>query len=354
MISITKTTNPKPKPLDESKLGFGKIFTDHILLMDYNRQDGWHNIRIEPYKNFELDPAAMVLHYGQAIFEGTKAYRGANGEILMFRPQDNIARMNRSGARLCIPPMDVPTVVNAMKEFINLEKDWVPSSPNTSLYIRPTIIATDVHLGVRASDTYLFYVILSPVGSYYAEGLNPVKIFVEDEYVRAVRGGTGFTKCAGNYAASLIGSERAKEMGYSQVLWLDGVDLKYVEEVGSMNIFFVIDNVLVTPALHGSILPGITRDSVIQYAQYKGYKVEERRISIDEVFESAKKGLLTECFGTGTAAVISPVGELRKDDEVIKINNGEIGPVAQMLYDEITGIQYGRLPDPFGWVVKVK
>ncbi|MBR3750730.1 MAG: branched-chain amino acid aminotransferase [Clostridia bacterium] len=351
---IQKTTTPKAKPVDESALTFGKVFTDHMLMINYTEGKGWHDERIVPYQNLDMDPACMVLHYGQAIFEGMKAYKTADGRVQMFRPQDNINRMNKSGERLCIPALPVDKVVDCIKQLVEVEKDWIPTAPNTSLYIRPTIIATDVALGVHASKTYLFYVILSPVGPYYKEGLNPVKIFVEDEYVRAVRGGTGFTKCAGNYAASLIGSERAAKFGYSQVLWLDGVERKYVEEVGAMNMFFVIDNVLVTPPLEGSILGGITRDSVIKYARHKGLEVQERKIAIDEVMDAARSGHLNEAFGSGTAAVISPVGMLRMDDEEVVINNNEIGPIAQMLYDEITGIQYGRLSDPFGWVVEVK
>ncbi len=352
-MRIEKAAVLKEKPQDENKLGFGQVYTDHMLMMDYSPMEGWHDMRIVPYQPLELDPACMALHYGQAIFEGMKAYKGKDGQIRLFRPSSNFERMNRSGERLCIPPINVDEAVKGLEELVLLEQDWIPTAPNTSLYIRPTIIATDAHLGVRASNTYLFFIILSPVGPYYAEGLNPVKIFVEDEYVRAVRGGTGFTKCAGNYAASLIGSEHAKEVGYSQVLWLDGVERKYVEEVGSMNIFFVIDNVLVTPPLEGSILGGITRDSVIKYAKYKGLKVEERKLPIAEVFQAAKEGRLNECFGTGTAAVISPVGMLRMEDEEIIINNNQIGPIAQMMYDEITGIQYGRLEDPVGWVVKL-
>lgn len=349
-IQLAKTLKQKPGPNDP--LPFGHIFTDHMLLLNYTRGKGWHDLRIEPYQNLSLDPAAMVLHYAQEIFEGLKAYHSPQGP-LMFRPQDNITRMNRSAERLCIPPLPVKEVVDGILELVKLEKGWIPTAPNTSLYVRPAIIATDVHLGVRTSDSYLFFVILCPVGSYYASGLNPVKIFVEDEYVRAVKGGTGFTKCGGNYAASLIGGERAKKLGYSQVLWLDGVHKKFIEEVGAMNIFFVIDNKLVTPALEGSILAGITRDSVIQYAKHRGYAVEERPIEITEVFAAHKEGRLSECFGTGTAAVISPVGELRMEEEVMVINNNQIGPVSQMLYDGLTGIQYGRLPDPFGWVIKV-
>lgn len=354
MIPVEKTNVLKAKPQDESKLSFGKIFTDYMLKMDYNGEKAWHNARIVPYAPFSMDPASMVFHYGQSIFEGMKAYRTEDNHILMFRPKDNMIRMNLSGKRLCIPELDPDVAVEAIKDLVRVEKDWVPSAPNTSLYIRPTRMAMDAALGVHASHEYLFFVILSPVGPYYAEGLDPVKIYVEDEYVRSVRGGTGFTKCSGNYAASLIGSERAEQLGYSQVLWLDGIERKYVEEVGSMNIFFVIDNVLVTAPLNsGSILGGITRDSVIKYARYKGYEVQERKLAISEVFEAHERGSLNEVFGTGTAAVISPVGVLRMDDKEIIINDNKIGPIAQMLYDDITAIQYGKKPDPFGWVVEV-
>ena len=350
---IQKTTAPKAKPADESSLTSGKVFTDHMLMINYDENQGWHGERIVPYQNLDMDPACMVLHYGQAIFEGMKAYKASDGRVLMFRPEDNINRMNRSGARLCIPPLPVEKVVACIEKLVEIEKDWIPTAPNTSLYIRPTIIATDVALGVHASKSYLFYVILSPVGPYYKEGLNPVKIFVEDEYVRAVRGGTGFTKCAGNYAASLIGSERAAQFGYSQVLWLDGVELKYVEEVGSMNVFFVIGDEVVTPELLGSVLPGITRKSCIEILKDWGYKVSERRLSIDEVEEAAKNGQLKEMFGTGTAAVVSPVCELKYKDDVIKIGDGSIGALTQKLYDELTGIQLSKREDKHGWVSKV-
>lgn len=354
-MKLQKATVLKTKPTDESKLCFGKIFTDHMLCMAYHTSTGWQEPEIKPYGDFSLDPATMALHYGQEIFEGLKAYKTPDDRTLLFRPADNFARMNRSGARLYIPPLDVDTCVESLKQLVKLEEGWIPRSEGTSLYIRPTIIATDPYLGVKASDSYLFFIILSPVGAYYAEGLKPVKIYVEHEYVRSVKGGTGFTKCAGNYAASLAGSEKAKKLGYSQVLWLDGVTHKYVDEVGSMNICFVIDGTLVTPSLEeGSILPGITRDSVLKYARHKGIKVEERRISIDELIDAADSGKLNEAFGTGTAAVISPVGELSYGDKHIIINNNEMGSIAAMMYNDITGIQYGKIVDPFGWTVEVK
>lgn len=352
-ISITLSKNLKKKPEDETKLGFGKIFTDHMFIMDYTRGKGWYNPRIVPYGDFSLDPASTVLHYGQAIFEGTKCYRRADGGLQLFRPEQNFARMTRSAQRMCMPALDEELAMEGLKQLLAVEKDWVPHTDGTSLYIRPTMIATDVHLGVHASHNYRFYIILSPVGAYYDQGLKPVGIYVEDEYVRAIRGGVGFTKCAGNYAASILAGEIAEEKGYDQVLWLDGVEQKYVEEVGSMNMMFAYGNKIVTPMLNGSILPGITRQSIITLAKQLGYEVEEKRIAIADVFADAKAGRLTEAFGTGTAAVISPVGELCWKDEKLTIGDGNIGPVAQKLYDTLTGIQYGRLNDDNGWTVRL-
>lgn len=352
-ISITKTTAPKTKPADESALGFGRIFTDHMFLMDYEEGKGWYDPRIVPYAPFTMDPAAMVLHYGQAIFEGTKCYRRADGGIQLFRPADNLARMTRSAQRMGMAALDEETALEGLKQLVLLDQDWVPHQDGTSLYIRPTMISTDVALGVHASKKYLFYIILSPVGAYYKEGLKPVDIYVEDSYVRAVRGGVGFTKCAGNYAASILAGSIAEKKGYAQVLWLDGVEQKYVEEVGSMNMMFAYGNKIVTPALNGSILPGITRASVLQLARDMGYETEESRLNIEEIFADARSGRLTEAFGTGTAAVISPVGGLCWKDEKITIGDGRIGSVAQKLYDTLTGIQYGRLEDKNGWIVKL-
>ncbi len=349
-IKVQKTTSPKQKPQDESKLGFGQIFTDHMFLMNYTRGQGWHDARIVPYGAFDMDPACMVLHYGQAIFEGTKCYRREDGGLQLFRPEENLARMTRSAQRMGMPALDEAAALEGLKQLVKLDADWVPHQDGTSLYIRPTMIATDAHLGVHASHTYLFYIILSPVGAYYKEGLKPVGIYVEDEYVRAVRGGVGFTKCAGNYAASILAGEVAESKGYAQVLWLDGVEQKYVEEVGSMNMMFAYGNKIVTPMLNGSILPGITRNSILTLARQLGYEVEEKRLAIADIFADAKAGKLTEAFGTGTAAVISPVGELCWKDEKLTIGGGQIGPVAQKLYDTLTGIQYGRLPDENGWV----
>lgn len=352
-IRVTLSTALKQKPQDESQLGFGRIFTDHMFLMNYTEGTGWHDARIVPYGDFSMDPASMVLHYGQAIFEGTKAYRRADGGIQLFRPQANMARMSSSARRMCMPALDEETALEGLKKLIEIEQDWVPHQEGTSLYIRPTMIAQDVQLGVHASKTYLFYIILSPVGAYYKEGLKPVGIYVEDAYVRAVRGGVGFTKCAGNYAASILAGEIAATKGYAQVLWLDGVEQRYIEEVGAMNMMFAYGNKIVTPMLNGSILPGITRNSVLTLAAQLGYDVEEKRIAIDEVFADIKSGKCTEAFGTGTAAVISPVGELCWKDEKLTVGDGSIGPVAQKLYDTLTGIQTGKLADENNWIVKL-
>jgi len=351
-IKIVKTTTPKEKPAANA-LGFGKHFTDHMFVMDYSVEKGWHDARIVPYGPIEIEPSCMVLHYGQAIFEGLKAYKSADGGVLLYRPFENMKRLNRSNDRLCIPQIDVDFAVEAIKQLVLLEKDWIPEGDGTSLYIRPFIFGTDNALGVHPSNTYKFIVILSPVGSYYAGGLTPVKIWVESEYVRAVRGGIGFAKTAGNYAASLKAQEVAGKQGYSQVLWLDGVEQKYVEEVGAMNIFFKIDGEIVTPALNGSILAGITRDSVIEVLRGNGYKVTEKKISIDEIYEAYKAGKLEEVFGTGTAAVISPVGELCYRDEKMVINNNEIGQVSQFLYDTITGMQKGAIEDKYNFTYKI-
>ena len=351
-ISITKTTQPKEKP-DVNKLGFGRYFTDHMFIMDYEKGKGWHNPRIVPYGPLSLDPSTMIFHYGQGIFEGLKAYKTDDNRVLLFRPEKNLERANISNDRLCIPPIDEEFALKAIKELIKLEKDWIPDAKDTSLYIRPFIISTDPYIGVKPSSTYMFIVILSPVGPYYPEGLDPVKIYVEDEYVRAVRGGIGFAKTLGNYAASIKAQEKAANLGYTQVLWLDGIEMKYVEEVGTMNLFFKIDGEVVTPALNGSILAGVTRDSVIQLLKSWNVTVVERQIAIHEVIDAHKNGKLEEIFGTGTAAVISPVGELNYHGEKLIINGGNIGEMSQKLYDSITGIQTGRLPDNMGWTQEV-
>ena len=352
-IKIERTQNPQPKPVPGQKLGFGKIFTDHMFVMNYTEGQGWHDPRIVPFQKISLSPAAMVYHYGQEMFEGLKAYKGENGEAYLFRPDMNAKRTNASNDRLVIPQIPEEDFVQAIRAVVDVDRDWIPTEPGTSLYIRPFIIATDEFLGVAPSKTYLFMIILSPSGAYYESGLAPVGIWIEDEYVRAVRGGIGYAKTGGNYAASLIAQKKAHDAGFSQVLWLDGVDRKYIEEVGAMNIFFKIAGKVVTPSLNGSILPGITRNSVIELCKSWGYEVEERRISVDELIEAQKNGTLEEVFGTGTAAVISPVGKLRYVDEVMTIQDGQTGPLSLKLYDTITGIQTGRLPDERGWRVKV-
>ncbi|MBR4108990.1 MAG: branched-chain amino acid aminotransferase [Oscillospiraceae bacterium] len=352
-IKIELTKNPKQKPAPGAKLGFGKIFTDHMFMMNYTEGQGWHDPRIVPYQNISLDPSAMVFHYGQEMFEGLKAYKNPDGNVYLFRPDMNAKRTNNTNDRLVIPQLPVEDFVQAVSAVVDVDRDWIPTEPGTSLYIRPFIIATDEFLGVAPSKTYLFMVILSPSGAYYESGLAPVGIWIEDEFVRAVRGGIGFAKTGGNYAASLIAQQKAHDAGFSQVLWLDGVERKYIEEVGAMNIFFKIGGKVVTPALSGSILPGITRDSTIQLCKDWGYEVEERKISADELLEAQKNGTLEEVWGTGTAAVISPVGKLRYKDEVMTIANGETGPLSMKLYETITGIQLGKLPDNKGWRVKV-
>lgn len=350
-ISITKTTTPKPKP-DINNLGFGQYFSDHMFTMDYI--DGkWQNAQIVPYQNISMDPATMALHYGQLIFEGMKAYKTADGSIFLFRPRKNFERVNVSNERLAMPPVDEDFCLEALCELIKLDADWIPDKPGTSLYIRPFMFATDPFLGVRPSQTYKFMIILSPVGAYYSEGLNPVKIYAEDEFVRAVRGGVGFTKTAGNYAASLKAQTEAHDKGYSQVLWLDGIERKYIEEVGSMNVFFKIGDEVITPELSGSILSGITRMSVIELLQKWGVKVTERKLSIDEVMAAAENGTLKESWGTGTAAVISPIGELNFKGNAQVINNNEIGELTSKLYDTITGIQTHKIADDMGWTFKV-
>ncbi len=352
-IKITKTTTPKAKPAPGQPLGFGKIFTDHMFVMNYTEGKGWHDARIVPYQNLSLAPSAMVFHYGQEMFEGLKAYKGEDGSVYLFRPDMNAKRANNSNKRLVIPELPEEDFVDAIKAVVDVDRDWIPTDPGTSLYIRPFIIATDEFLGVAPSKTYLFIVILSPSGAYYESGLEPVGIWIEDEYVRAVKGGMGYTKTGGNYAASLIAQVKAHDDGYSQVLWLDGVERKYIEEVGAMNIMFKINGKVVTPMLNGSILPGVTRDSILQVCRDWGYEVEERRISVDELVAAAKDGSLEEVWGTGTAAVVSPVNKLRYEDEVMHIGDGGIGELTQKLYDELTGIQWGKRPDTRGWRVTV-
>ncbi len=352
-IRYEKTNTPKEKPANDNPLTFGTIFTDHMFIMNYETKKGWHDARIVPYQPITLDPSAMVFHYGQEMFEGLKAYKTKEGKTLLFRPDKNIERANRSNDRICIPQINEEDFLEAIKAVVKVDEDWIPTKPGTSLYIRPFVIAVDPFLGVRPSNTYMFMIILSPVGAYYPEGLNPVKIWIEDEYVRAVKGGIGEAKTGGNYVASIKSQIKAHDNGYSQVLWLDGIERKYIEEVGAMNIFFKIDGKIVTPMLNGSILSGVTRNSVINLAKHWGLEVIEKRISIDEVYEAYKSGMLEEVFGTGTAAVISPVGQLRWGDIIMDVNEGKIGEVSQKLYDTVTGIQTGKVEDEFGWTVEV-
>lgn len=351
---IEKTTSPKQKPQDESKLSWGEIFTDHMFIMNYDDGKGWHNRRIVQYGPISLDPSAKIFHYGQEIFEGMKAYKTPDGKVVMFRPEENMKRMNTSCERMCMPVFDEKEALDAIAELIKLDEAWIPTKSGTSLYIRPFMIGVDHRLSAKEAHQYLFIVILSPVGAYYPNGLAPVNIYVEDKYVRAVKGGTGEAKCGGNYAASMRSQVEAEKDGYSQVLWLDGVYRKYVEEVGAMNVFFVIDGKVVTPELNGSILPGITRKSVIQVLKDWNIPVEERKLSIDELAEAYKNGKFQEAFGAGTAAVISPVGKLKWGEMIMDINGGRIGEISQRLYDEITGIQTGLRPDKHGWVYVVK
>ncbi len=352
-FKIERTTAPKAKPESEDKLGFGKIFTDHMFIMNYDEGQGWHDARIVPYAPIALDPASMCLHYGQEVFEGMKAYKTVDGGIQLFRPEKNMARLNVSNERLCIPLIDEDFCVEAIKKLVEVDQDWIPTQAGTSLYIRPFIFAIDPHVGVHPAKHLMFVVILSPVGNYYPQGLNPVDIYVEQNYVRAVKGGMGFTKTAGNYAASLKAQDEAEKIGYTQVLWLDGVERKYIEEVGTMNVFFIIGDEVITPELSGSILSGITRMSVIELLKSKGYKVSERKLSIQEVYDAHEKGLLKEAFGTGTAAVISPIGTFEWNGKKITVGDGGIGETSQMLYDTITGIQCGKIKDEFNWIQKI-
>jgi len=355
MVSITRVAESQRKPIppDDTQLGFGRYFSDHMFMMDYTPEPGWHNPRIVPYAPLPLDPACMVLHYGQEAFEGLKAYRGVDGAIRLFRYHKNLERLNASAKRLCMPTFDSATVADAMKQLVLLEKDWIPKTEGCALYIRPNLVGVDPFLGVRSSQSFLLYIIVGPVGSYYPEGFNPVSIWVSDRYVRAVRGGIGEAKTSGNYAASLYGQMEAKKKGYTQVLWLDGIEHRYVEEVGTMNIFFVIGDEAITSPLTGSILPGVTRDSVLQILRAWGHKVSERMLGIDEVVAAAEKGTLREVFGTGTAAIISPVGSFHYQDKTHRVADGRTGPLSNKLYEHILAIQYGREKDPYGWTERI-
>jgi len=349
-IEILPLEQPKHPNRDETALVFGKEFTNRMFTMPYDKGKGWHSPKIEPYGPLTLDPAALVLHYAQEIFEGLKAFRRQDGSIALFRPRDNFERFNLSARRMCMPELDVDFCLEALYELLKLEQEWVPKTEGTSLYIRPTMIATEPVLGVKPADQYLFYMILSPVAAYYKGGVSPVKIWVSDEYVRVAPGGTGEAKTGGNYASSLYASTLAAEKGYDQVLWLDGIERKYIEEVGSMNICFVYDGKVVTSPLHGTILNGITRRSILTLVKEMGYEVEERALSIDEVIEGAESGRLQEAFGTGTAAVVSPVGHLTYKDKTVSIGGGETGPLTLKLYQTLTGIQYGHIEDSHGWI----
>lgn len=351
-IRITKTTQPKSKP-DPATLSFGTVFSDHMFLMEYDGAEGWHDARIVPYSPIPLAPAAAVFHYGAEVFEGLKAYRTAEGKIQMFRPMENLKRMSDSAERITLPQFDQEFVLEAMRQLVELDHDWVPNAPGTSLYIRPFLFATDPDLSLHGISHAVFCIITSPVGSYYKEGINPVRIMIETEDVRAVRGGTGYAKCGGNYAAANRAGARAEKLGFSQVLWLDGVERKYIEEVGSMNVMFKIAGTVVTPKLTGSVLPGITRKSCIALLKEWGIPVEERLLSVDELVAAMRAGTLEEAFGCGTAAVVSPIGELHYGDVSVTVNGGAVGLVTQRLYDEITGIQSGKIADTHGWIYRV-
>ncbi len=350
-IRFEKVAQTKEKT-PEDKLGFGAVYTDHMLLIDWDDQEGWHDPRIVPYGPFSLDPATAVFHYGQAIFEGMKAYN-ENGKILLFRPDCNFERLNISADRLSLPALDPEFALASLKKLLEIEKSWVPSSAGTSLYIRPFMFSTEKTLAVHTAKTVTYGVILSPSGAYFSSDLAPTKIYVEEEYVRAVRGGMGYAKTAGNYAGSYKGQDKAAALGYAQTLWLDGVERKYIEEVGAMNIFFKINGTYVTPALNGSILPGITRRSVIQLLEEAGETVEERHVSIEELLEGIEDGSVEEIFGTGTAAVVTPVGELAYRDKKYVVNDFKTGPGARNIYDRLTAIQLGKEEGPQGWSVEV-
>ncbi|HEY8389699.1 MAG TPA: branched-chain amino acid aminotransferase [Clostridia bacterium] len=351
-MKIIKTQSPKPKPT--GKIKFGTVFTDHMFVAEYSAQEGWHNERIQPYQPFMLDPASSIFHYGQGVFEGMKAYKNKDGQIVMFRPLENFKRMNSSNDRMMIPPIDEQKMFQALVELVKLDQDWIPTGEGESLYIRPVIFACDPALGVHTASNYIFFIIMSPVGAYYANGLSPVKLLVEDFYVRAAKGGTGHYKFIGNYAASLKASDKAEKAGYDQVLWLDAQHKKYVEEVGSMNIFFVKNGEVITPSLEGSILPGVTRMSIIELLRYKGYKVTERLIEIEEIVQGIASGEVTECFGTGTAAVVSPVGVIGYKGKDYYIGDGKTtGKITMDAYKSLTDIQHGSAPDVFDWLYKI-
>ncbi|WP_329887032.1 branched-chain amino acid aminotransferase [Pseudoramibacter faecis] len=351
-IKVTKTTHPKEKP-DQNQLPFGRIFTDHMFTMDYDSEKGWHNAQIEPYGPITLEPSACVFHYAQEVFEGLKAYKTPDGHVQMFRPQENFARMNRSNKRMCIPEIDEAFVLDALKQLVELDKDWVPTAPGTALYIRPFVFATEEYIGVHVSNSYKFFIILCPVGAYYEEGLKPAMMHIEQVYARTVVGGTGEAKCGGNYAGSLAATEKANAEGYEETLWLDGATRKDIEEVGSCNVMFHIDGKFVTPRLTGTILPGITRKSIIELLKSWGETVEERILPIEELVADYHAGKVEEVFGMGTAAVVAPIGKLNYNGEDMVFNDDKIGPYAQKIYDTLCGIQRGTVEDSFGWIEKV-
>ena len=351
-LEIIKNEN-SGRELDESNLDFGVEFTDHMFTMDYTPDKGWHNAKIEPFSNFSVSPATMAFHYAQAAFEGMKAYKYAGDKVALLRPMDNFIRLNKSSERLVMPDIDCDFVMDTLLKLIEIDKKWIPSCEGSALYIRPTIVGFDPIIRLKPSDSFKFFIIMSPVGKYYKNGFKPAKILVEENYVRAAQGGTGNIKAAANYAMSLKAGKEAVAKGYDQALWLDAKDRKRIEEVGSMNLFFVVDGKIVTPQLHGTVLPGITRDSVITLAKSMGYEVEERDITIDEVVAGIKNGSITESFGTGTAAVISPVGTIGYQGEDYVINNGEVGEISQKVYDEYVGVQYGQKEDRFNWITTI-
>ena len=352
-VNVQRTASPKART-DDATLKFGTVFTDHMFLEDYDARQGWVNGRIEPYHHLSLDPAAAVLHYGQEIFEGLKAFRGVDGRVRLFRPRRHAERLVNSARRVCIPPMDVDHVVDSFVRLVSLERDWVPHTPGTSLYVRPTIIATEPFLGVRPAANYLYYIILSPVGAYHSAGLAPIKILVEEQYARAVQGGVGAAKTGGNYAASLLASEEARQLGFDQVLWLDGAHRRSIDEVGTMNIMVRINDEVLTPPLSGTILAGVTRDSVITLLRDWGIPVSERPVTIDEVVRAAADGSLRELWGTGTATGILPVGELGYRGQTLMVNGGHTGEWTQRLSDALQAIQYGMESDPHEWMLEVQ
>jgi len=351
-IKITRTSNPKEKP-DQNRLGFGKYYTDHMFMMDYTADRGWHDPRVVPFGPLSLHPAAVVLHYATEVFEGLKAYRRPDGGVQLFRPMENVKRLNNSARRMGLPPIDEQLNLQALLTFVQVEQDWVPSAPGTSLYLRPFMYTGEVNLALHSIKEATYVIIASPVASYFPDGMKPVKIMIEDQDVRAVRGGTGEAKCGGNYAASNRAGDRAEALGYSQVLWLDGVERKYIEEVGAMNVMFKISGKIVTPKLTGSILPGITRKSAIELLASRGITVEERLVSAEELFRAAQSGALEEAWGIGTAAIISPIGVLAFEGKEYTVGDGGIGKFSQELYDALSGIQWGKTADPFGWTVPV-